>query len=289
MRARDRSRTCDLLFTSWPFTCGVCETGTLECWGADPVEGPPAGEFTQVDVSEVISAPPRACAVRVDGAVVCWGNNDFAESDIPEGEFVEVSVRGSDTCGLLVDATVVCWGAGRAAPVRPSGQFAKVFAGAECGLRFDGTFACWKDYWFRGPQPPDGEFIQVSVGGHYACALGADGGIACWNPQDASDAEAQRSGEGRIPAAPFVWVAVGGRRGLRRRGRIRLRGEGLRTEARGLCGVLGNRPTPVSGSTPWCRSPRLRPSSNPGAILRRGRMRGYRSPNLANARSARTL
>jgi alpha-tubulin suppressor-like RCC1 family protein len=53
----------------------------------------------------------RACAVRQNGSLACWGNDEFGESTPPTGnDFVRVSCGALHTCALKKDNTVMCWG-----------------------------------------------------------------------------------------------------------------------------------------------------------------------------------
>ena len=88
----------------------------------------------------------HTCGLRADGAVACWGSDEYGQATPPEGQFASVSARWRHTCGLRVDGSVACWGwdeYGQATP--PEGEFTSVSAGIghTCGLRVDGSVACW--------------------------------------------------------------------------------------------------------------------------------------------------
>ena len=52
------------------------------------------------------------CALRENGAVACWGQDESDQSSPPENErLVSIDCGGYHACGLRADGTVVCWGA----------------------------------------------------------------------------------------------------------------------------------------------------------------------------------
>ena len=55
----------------------------------------------------------HTCGVRTDGAVACWGNDEYGQSSTPTGSFVSVSAGNNYTCGARQDGTVACWGVRR--------------------------------------------------------------------------------------------------------------------------------------------------------------------------------
>ncbi|MCY3785126.1 MAG: RCC1 domain-containing protein [bacterium] len=91
------------------------------------------------------------CAVRSDGSVVCWGDNEFGQTDAPRGRFVDVvtDVLGT-ACGLRVDGRGECWGRhGEEYTAVLEGELAAVEAGVDvvCGIRrAGGTVVCSGDY-----------------------------------------------------------------------------------------------------------------------------------------------
>ena len=109
-------------------TCGLGLDGTAVCWGpqiGDRIEfsgevgeqvgfgqtRPPEGErFIAISSSSL-----HICALREDGAPVCWGDNGNQQASPPEGErFVALSSSRNRldprTCGLRGDGTAICWG-----------------------------------------------------------------------------------------------------------------------------------------------------------------------------------
>ena len=176
-------------------TCGVRTDGAVGCWGGDDDDPePPDGEFTSVSAGH-----DYTCAVRVDSTVVCWGDDDDGQSTPPAGEFVSVSAGRDHACGVTTSGTVACWGDNRSTP--PVGQFASVSAwNLSCGVRTDGTVACWGGT-IIDPEPPDGEFTSVSVGGGHTCGVKVDSTVACWG--------SDHLGQSTPPGDKFVAVSAG--------------------------------------------------------------------------------
>ena len=67
--------------------------------------GPPDGTYEAVTAGDT-----HACALRTDGAVACWGGNDYGQSDAPDGTYEAVAAGGDHTCALRTDGTIACWG-----------------------------------------------------------------------------------------------------------------------------------------------------------------------------------
>lgn len=165
------------------FTCGVRDTGSLECWGQNLPKGIPDGQFLQIAAASPPSEQSHACALRVDNAIVCWGQNKFGQNDPPDGEFTHVSVGALTSCGIRPDGSVSCWGGRLDGVEPPEGTFVDVFPGAPaCGLRIDGRVVCWGDFWSTTLTPePDGSFSEVAIGTRAACALNQAGDLHCWS------------------------------------------------------------------------------------------------------------
>lgn len=64
--------------------------------------------------------PGHTCAVRSDGAVVCWGGDEFGQATPPAGTgFTRVSAGAFHTCGIEVDTSIACWGSSSIAESAP--------------------------------------------------------------------------------------------------------------------------------------------------------------------------
>ena len=61
-------------------TCGVRDTGAIECWGGNDLgqANAPAGRFSAVAAGNF-----HTCAIREDGAIQCWGNSEVGQTDAP--------------------------------------------------------------------------------------------------------------------------------------------------------------------------------------------------------------
>ena len=141
-----------------------------------------SAQFTVVDVGD-----GHACGLRLDGSVVCWGENPAGRIEAPAGEFQAVSAGGLHSCGLLTDGTVACWGDDREGQSEaPAGEFQAVSAGGlhSCGLLADGAVACWGANQFGQSDAPSGSFRSVSAGGYHACGVRPDSTVACWGSGD---------------------------------------------------------------------------------------------------------
>ncbi len=194
------------------FQCAIRTDQTLACtyegwdpkvhrWVPEWVTDPPAGEFTAVSVGS-----SDACAIRVGGSLVCWGDDDpYGRGPLPAppaGEFISVAVGWAHACAVRLDGEVVCWGDdvdGLASP--PAGTFTAVAVGGSfsCGLRVDGEVRCWglriddpatrpegrtaRTGWnqSRGLWPA-GPFAALELSSGRICAVRASSGEAvCWN------------------------------------------------------------------------------------------------------------
>ena len=146
----------------------------------------------------------HVCGLRLDGSLLCWGNNDWGQSDAPSGAFRAVAVGELHSCGVGVDGAVVCWGDNSLGQVEaPSGVFGAVAAGAahSCALRENGSVVCWGDNSLGQVEAPSGVFESVSAGDAHSCALRENGSVVCWGDNSLGQVEA--------PSGVFGAVAAG--------------------------------------------------------------------------------
>ena len=165
-----------------------------------------ASAESNLAVRTVSAGYAHACAVRLDGSLICWGLNNYGQASPPPGTFQQVSAGANHTCALSTDGTVACWGDdtyGQSTP--PAGQFSHVTAGGyhSCARDAAGAITCWG--WNSFDQLvgiPTGTFSQVAAGNLHTCALSTGGTVSCWgwNADGQSDA----------PAGTFRQVSAGG-------------------------------------------------------------------------------
>ena len=66
---------------------------------------------TPLPFASVSSGESHVCGLRVDGIVVCQGDNEHGQSSPPRyGRFTSISSGDTYTCGLREDGAAVCWG-----------------------------------------------------------------------------------------------------------------------------------------------------------------------------------
>ena len=161
-------------------TCGVRDTGEVECWGNDTAgqSTPPAGNFFSVS-----AGGSHTCGVRDTGEVECWGYSAYGPRGAPRGTFVSFSAGADHTCGVRDTGEVECWGDdqhGESTP--PRGIFASVSAGIShtCGVLRAGTVQCWGNDTVGQSTPPAGTYFSVSAGGNHTCGVRDTGEVECW-------------------------------------------------------------------------------------------------------------
>jgi len=165
--------------------CAIKRDGRLFCWGAgddgqlgaDSLDDSPVPvqEATgATDWVEVSAGASHTCAVKSDGRLFCWGQNDFGQlgdgsvdaSNTPVEEssaaedWARVSAGTSHTCAVKVDGRLYCWG-------------------------HDGNGQLGIGSLDDSPVPVEvaGQAIdweQVACGDHHTCATRMDGQLFCW-------------------------------------------------------------------------------------------------------------
>ena len=159
--------------------------------GPEDAESPVA---TPDDTGRIVPPPAlpvietsqyHTCELRVDGTLVCWGDQNFSLNESHE-KYVSVTVGLQHACGLRPDGSPFCWGMdldGRAQPPVHD-KFAAISAGYAhtCALRPDGTPICWgsQNAGRQSTPPENEEFVAIESGSNSTCGLRADGSITCW-------------------------------------------------------------------------------------------------------------
>jgi alpha-tubulin suppressor-like RCC1 family protein len=176
-------------------TCGTRARGALYCWGTNldgeigdgtnTTQLTPTREATNSTWKQVaLGLGAQVCAIRVDGALFCWGNNDTGE--VGDGTTTD---RNTPTeVGTATDWTAITVG----------GTGVESFddhthEGHTCGIRSGGALYCWG---YNGSgQVGDGTmttrltptqispttaWLQVSAGSRETCAIDSGRLLICW-------------------------------------------------------------------------------------------------------------
>jgi alpha-tubulin suppressor-like RCC1 family protein len=135
-------------------------------------------------VAQVSAGNAHTCAVLSDGALRCWGRNNYGQlgyghnrtigddetpasaGDVPVGGAVaQVSAGVYRTCAVLTNSSLRCWG------INTVGQL---------GYGHNRTIGDNETPASAGDVPVGGPVAQVSVGGGHTCALLVNGSVRCW-------------------------------------------------------------------------------------------------------------
>lgn len=187
----------------WVHTCGLEESGRIECWGEtySPLVPDPAGSFVSVDTA----SSSASCAINASGALHCWGDPGSALLREPEGTYTQVSAERAYACAVNSASGIDCWGSSPVAPPNDLGEVSAVTCGERhaCALLSDRRVRCWGADDLGQLGAPPGEFTKVDAGTNHTCALSTSGAISCWGEND--------RGQIDVAAASYVDVASGAR------------------------------------------------------------------------------
>lgn len=145
--------------------------------GKPPVpDGPRSGPGSYIDI---VASQRTTCGLTPAGKIQCWGE----KREVPEGTFIHLRADDQRVCGLDAGGIVTCTPREphpmRTAP-DPVSDF-DVASDLGCGVRRSSNMlVCWNDLDGAGLAPPAGLFVQVVLGGRFACALDVDQHVACF-------------------------------------------------------------------------------------------------------------
>ncbi|CAE7841557.1 Herc4 [Symbiodinium necroappetens] len=129
------------------------------------------------------------CAISEAGQLVCFGNNDYVQCDVPPdlGPVVAVAAGARHTCAVKASGELVCFGHNGRGQCDVPPDLAPVVAVAAgryhtCAVKVSGELVCFgNDDCGRCDVPPDlGPVVAVAAGGHHTCAVKASGELVCF-------------------------------------------------------------------------------------------------------------
>jgi len=145
----------------------------------------------------------------VDGGTSDGG---ATQATLPDGDFVAISVGGFHACAVDVDGALACFGddtAGQATP--PSGAWTAVAAGLmhTCAITAEGALRCWGDDSYGQASPPAGsDFRSVSAGQRHSCAVDGAGTVSCWGTDIDGECDVPDMGPARQVSAGATMTAA---------------------------------------------------------------------------------
>ncbi len=241
------------------FVCARRTGGGVQCWGSDN-DGqlgnglPLANSTTPVDVlnlpdaTSVSSGASHACALRANGAVVCWGDNlsgqlgDGTTTDSPQSvsvrgirDYVEPATGRLHSCARRPGGSVDCWGENSAGQLGDGTTIDRASPVAVTGLT---------------------DAVEVAGGWSHTCARRSGGGVSCWGSDGAGQLGNGAAGASLTPVAvtgiaDAVQLAVGRDHSCVRRatGGIACWGQNNQGALGDGTGVSRTSPVAVSGIT----------------------------------------
>ena len=121
-------------------------TGSIVGWGSLVVVEPSALD----SLAAVAGGWSHSLGLKSDGTIVAWGDNNYAQCDVPapNADFVAVAGGNWHSLGLKSDGTIVAWGSNsyeQCDVPAPNADFVAVAGGNwhSLGLKSDGTIGAW--------------------------------------------------------------------------------------------------------------------------------------------------
>jgi alpha-tubulin suppressor-like RCC1 family protein len=197
--------------------CAVVSDGTLSCFGKPPHSAKPTTIAGLASVAHVVVGGHHVCALRREGSVLCWGDNDAGQ--LGDGTYVshptptpvapltdvaQLNARGASTCARSKQGAVHCWGnllndlrqPKLSVPFPIAGITATtigVGAAHACAVATDGSAWCWgantHGQLGDGSNNPSNKPVRVAklpsvediaAGDGHTCAREAKGSVWCW-------------------------------------------------------------------------------------------------------------
>ncbi|OMO84335.1 hypothetical protein CCACVL1_10867 [Corchorus capsularis] len=155
------------------FTCGILkENSRVLCWGGNKIGAEIQRQFGNLSVSNLVAGDSHACGLTMTGFLVCKGNNESGQLQVPPTsafEFSYFALGANFSCGIKRrNGFVQCWGSGAnnmssVADV----SFESIVSGMNflCGLTTRNlTMICWGPGWSNGVNPAPATTTDLRLG-----------------------------------------------------------------------------------------------------------------------------
>jgi hypothetical protein len=184
----------------------------LRAWGSDgdrQVSSVPAG----TEYIAVAAGDAHALAMKRDGTVVAWGQNDHGQCTVPPGAYSAIGAGADFSVAIRADGSIAAWGSNVQKQISsaPSGSGFVSIKGGEffaVALRRDGSVVAWGSdaYGQVSLAPTEAGFTAIAAGDAHVVALRSDGTLASWGQPLAM--------AGMPTTGTFTAIAAGGNQSL---------------------------------------------------------------------------
>ena len=172
-------------------SCALMADGTARCWGSNAAgelgDGGASGIRSSSpvvvegvdDATKIAAAQESTCAIRSNGTVVCWGDNDygqlgdgtFTSSDAPVAvsgltNAVDIDATRYHVCALGSGGQIRCWGANATGQL---GDGSTTNSNVPVTVRSAGL-----------THPVLNNVVDVATGYFHSCAAFSSGALRCW-------------------------------------------------------------------------------------------------------------
>ena len=122
--------------------------------------------------------------VGFDHQMQCWGDNNYDQTDVPEGLYREIQLGMYSSCALDMDGKIHCWGRNDENELEhPEGIYVELFEGHGwdweqkfCALDMDGNVDCWGD---SACHSTTTRITDVGISDSGICGVDEEGELHC--------------------------------------------------------------------------------------------------------------